>query len=241
MLIKHIHSSGRFDRTPASLKKAMDRYVADANLITLTEIHKDARREALEREGWTVVNFEGRGDSDPAVVVKDSDFEVVKAWIKQTTKHEQRRGPGGPRPPHALTVLLKVRGKKKKFLVSVIHLPSHVEGNWFRKFYWRVFVWNSAHKGWSRFLMGKRRRFTHRVMMVADWNLNFKRRVFRRLMKRLHPNLQLTWRKPFGKGGTHHKRIIDGTLTNLNIKQKARLYKDDDSSDHRPYREVLSI
>jgi hypothetical protein len=59
-------------------------------------------------------------------------------------------------------------------------------------------------------------------------------------MKALHPHLKLTWKR-FGHGGTHHKRIIDATLTNCKIRASAYLIEDDSSSDHRPYEEILEI
>lgn len=238
-MIKHIHSSGRYDRSPASVARAVRQYAKVCNLITLTEMQDRERSNALKMDGWTVTKFYGPGDGDPALVSKDSDWIVIQKWSHQLSKYEQRRGPGGPRPPHSLTVLLRHRESNKKLLVSVVHLPSHVEGNWFDRFYWRVFVWKDCHKHWKENMIRLRRSHNAKVMMVADWNLNFKRLVFRRLVKRLHPDLTLTWRKPFPRGGTHKRRIIDATLTNLRVLHKARLIEDDASSDHRPYREVL--
>lgn len=250
MRVKHLHSSGRYDRSNARVKRAMERYAKNHNLITLTEMHRRSRREdVLEMPGWTVVRYFGPGDGDPAVVVKDSDWVVVDKWRKRLTKHEQRRGPGGPPPPHALIVLLRERGGRKKVFVTVAHLPSHVEGRWFRRYrrrwygrvYWRVFVWRRARRNWQRYVNRLRRRHHAKVMYVADWNLNFKRRRFRALAKAMFPALHLTWRKPFPRRGTHHRRIIDATITNLRVVRRAKLFRDDNSSDHRPYDEVLDL
>lgn len=245
-MIKHIHSSGRFDRSPESLRRATKSYIEKgANLITFTEIHRGERADALKFEGFRLVWVKSptnRGADDPAVLVKDSDFIVVGAWAKQLSRHEQRRGPGGPPPPSALTVLLRDRRTKKLFMVSVAHLPSNVEGSWFkREVYWRVFVWRDCVKTWRSFLAKKRNQYTNKVIVIADWNLNFKRRAIRLVVKRYWPGLSLTWRGPWPSGGTHFKRIIDGTMTNLDIEEYARLLEDDGSSDHRPYLDEMSL
>jgi hypothetical protein len=191
--------------------------------------------------GWEVVKYTGPGDGDPTILV-GPDYQVIKTWSHRLTKFEQRRGPGGPPPAHATTALVEQRSSGKKFLVSVAHLPSHVEGKWYRRGYYRVFVWKDALKNWKAILSALRHQTgVKRFVIVADWNLNFKRKVFRSLMGRLFPTLRLTWSPPFPKDGTHHRRIIDGTVTNLRIYKKPRLYKDDASSDHRPYREILIL
>lgn len=244
-MIIHLHSSSRFDRSADSLARAMRRYVRHSNLITLTETQKKVRvSEALNQPGWTVTKFYGPGDGDPTVVSKDDDWEVLTKWDKQVTKHRQRRGGGGPPPAHALTVLLKNKHNDKKLLVSVLHTTSHVEGDWFKSGpfggrVWRVMVWLDSVRHWKRFVNRLRRHHKAKVMFVADWNINFKRWVFRALVKSLFPVLHLTWRKPFPADGTHHSRVIDATVTNLKVRREAELFRDDNSSDHRPYIETL--
>jgi hypothetical protein len=242
-MIRHIHSSGRYDRSDAAVKKAIGRYVDDANLITLTETQK-RDKQTLSQPGWTVAKYYGPGDGDSTVITKDSEWRVLAKWSKQLSQYEQRRGPGGPPPPHSLTVLLQNKHTDRQLLVSIAHLPSHVEGDWFkpgsfRGYAWRVFVWRDAVRTWKRHVKRLAKAHNAKVMMVADWNLNFKRRVFRALVKTLFPMLHLTWQSPFPADGTHHHRVIDATLTNLRVKRKARLYQDDASSDHRPYIETL--
>ena len=136
--------------------------------------------------------------------------------------------------------MLRHKKTGRKVLVSVVHLPSNVEGDW-RDGAYRVFVWRDAQKNWKRIINDLRKQHGGKVMYVADWNLNFKRLRFRALMKTLYPTLKLTWKPPFGAAGTHHKRIIDATVTNMRIVQKARLIRDDNSSDHRPYLEELDF
>lgn len=237
--MKHIHSSGRYDRPLSAVRSALKRYALAADLITLTETHRRSR-EDLSLDGYGLVKYLGPGAGDPAILFDEAVWSLADRWSHQLTTHEQRRGPGGPRPPHATTALLRHKKSGRKVLVTVAHLPSHVEGDWFQGT-WRVFVWRDAQKNWKRIINRLRKQNGGRVVYVADWNINFKRRVFRALIKALYPRLRLAWRPPFPARGTHHKRIIDATVTNMRVVEEARLIRDDDSSDHRPYFERLEF
>lgn len=251
-LIRHIHSSGRYDRPASALASALASYGdREANLITLTEQANAKHRLALQTftgdYNYDVVQGIGYG-ADCAIVVKKSDFTVLRVWAEKATKYEQRRGPGGPPPAEYITALLEDRKTTKRVIVSVIHLPSHVEWDWTDKgaysgFAWRVMVWRDAHRNWSKHLGQVKRSYKCTdLIMVADWNLNFKKRVFRVLLNTLHPTLKLGWYwKKLPTGGTEGTRLIDATLTNLKIKSHAQLLVDDESSDHRPYVELLEL
>lgn len=237
-MVRHIHSSGRYDRPDEAVRNALRRYASHADLITLTETQK-RERNVLRMDGWRVSKYSGAGTGDPAILTDSRIWEVLLMWSHKLTDKEQRRGPGGPPPPHSLTVLLRNKGNGKRLLVSVAHLPSHVEGDW-RDRTWRVQVWLEAHREWKRHVNWLRKRYRVKVMMVADWNLDIKKRWVRAALKALHPRLKLTWREPF-EGGTHHNRIIDATVTSLRVLREAVLFEDDASSDHRPYFEVLGF
>lgn len=247
-LIRHVHSSGRYDRPAPAQERALHSYAArHADLITLTEQHNSTHRRVLKQfEANTDYDVaQGIGDGANCAILVDGDWEIREVWTDRASDKEQRRGPGGPPPPEYVTALVRHRRTRDQFLVSVLHLPSNVEGDWFKRGSfagkaWRVALWLEAQRNWSRHLKKLRKRYKCKVIMVADWNLNFKRPVFRVLMKSLHPKLKLTWKK-FSKAGTHHKRIIDATLTNCKIRAWAYLIKDDSSSDHRPYEEILEI
>ena len=51
-VLRHLHTSGRFDVSRRVLEKALDRFMADADLVTTTEIHDKRRASALEEPGW---------------------------------------------------------------------------------------------------------------------------------------------------------------------------------------------
>lgn len=238
-MINHLHSSGKNDRALSKVQEALQEYAEVADLITLTEQQRRSKAD-LSMPGWEVTKKAGPGDGDPAVLTDRRVWKVVRVWIDKLSDREQRRGPGGPPPPHALTVLLEHRKNGKRLLVSVVHLPSHVQGDW-RENAYRVRLWRECVKEWKRKVNRRRRIFKAKVMFIADWNLDIKKRWVRAVLKFYFPALRLTWRKPFPGRGTHHRRIIDATMTNLRVKKKAKLFRDDDSSDHRPYEETLDF
>lgn len=239
-MINHLHSSGKYDRNLLTVRKALFDYAeAGADLITLTEQQFRSVND-LYLPGWGVAKRSGPGDGDPAILMNLLYWKTVKVWVDQLSEKEQRRGPGGPPPPHALTVLLKHRKTGEQLLVSVAHLPSHVQGDW-RDNAYRVRLWRECVKKWKRKVNRRRRIYKAKTMFVADWNLDIKKAWVRAVLKFYFPALRLTWRKPFPPYGTHYNRIIDATMTNLKVKRKAKLFKDDSSSDHRPYDEVLDF
>lgn len=248
VIVRHVHSSGRYDRPEAAQERALLSYAArGAGIITLTEQANATHRRVLknfeEKTGYDIAQGIG-GGADCAIAV-DPEFEIVKVWADKATNKEQRRGPGGPPPSQYVTALVRHRKTRHKVLVSVLHTPSHVEGDWFKKgkfggHVWRVSVWLEAHKNWSAHLWKLRKQYKCKVIMTSDWNINFKRAPFRALMKTLHPKLVLTWKK-FPKKGTHTSRVIDATLTNCKVRAAAYLIVDDPSSDHVPFEEILEF
>lgn len=244
---KHVHSSGRYDRTAAQVRRNLIKYIKrdGAAVITLTECggsrHRAVIRSVARRYGYSV-HQGATGQDDCVILLRKNRYRAAHQWADKLTDMPQNRAKGGP-IHHAITVLaedlLTGTSDSPFVLYTVTHLTAGVEGDWREKVY-RVRVWLDAHRTWARLTLKRRKRFKVKVAMVADWNLNFKKARFRALVKNLHPMLRLTWRK-FGSGGTHHWRIIDGTLTNMLIIKPAELLEDDDFADHRPYAETLGV
>ena len=247
--VKHVHSSGRFDRSRRQIRAGLDEYATrdHADVVTLTEHNDEAHRAVLA--SWALTHrydiAQGPGREANCAIAVGEGFRVVKFWHHQLTEQEQRRGPGGPPPPHSATALIEHEATGERTLWSVAHLPSSVEGAWndrgrFSGRAWRVWLWMKALREWRRHTRRLRRRYGVKVAMVADWNLNFERRTFRALLRTLFPGLRLTWRH-FPGPGTHHSRVIDATVTNMGIAEDAELLPDDPGSDHRPYGETLAF
>jgi hypothetical protein len=249
--VKHVHSSGRYDRPGKAIRAALDTHVErdEVEVLTLTEHNNAVHRRVLAE--WALTHrFEvaqGPGDAANCALAVGPGFRVEKFWAHQLTDQEQRRGPGGPPPPESITALVEHVATGERSLWSVAHLPSHVEGDWnvagpFGGRAWRVWLWLKAVREWKRHTRALRRRYGVKAAMVADWNLDFRHARFRALVKALFPRLRLTWRRfPAPGEGTHDGgRVIDATLTNMRAPEPAALLPDDESSDHRPYAEELA-
>ena len=138
------------------------------------------------------------------------------------------------------TALLEHTDGHTLFL-SVCHLPSHVQNG--NKFYdnAQAKAWKSACAGWSDYWNNKRKKdHPDLAMLAADWNVDFHSSTWRDQVQSYFPSMFLGWKgnmPPAGKG-THGSRLIDGTMATVKA-NKCELLKDDDSSDHRPYGEVI--
>lgn len=239
----HIHSSGRYDRGTRAIADALERHlrVDKPDVYTSTEAANKKHRviyAALAGE-YGYSHHQGRsGQDDCVILLRRARFRARKTWDDQLTTLPQNRARSGP-IANAISVLVEDRAGGVPIIYTVSHLTAGVEGIWFKaKMMYRERVWRSAHATWSRRTFRRRRYYKAKVVMVSDWNLNLERKVFRTMLRAMHPRLRLTWKR-FPGPGTHGGRVIDGSLTDLQIVRGAALTRDDSSSDHRPYREVL--
>jgi hypothetical protein len=244
--VKHIHSSGRHDRDRRVVRRALDSYAErHPAVLTLTEYQgKDHRAALIE---WAITHDYSIGQAPGAAgncaLAVAPGWSLERFWSHQLTRHEQRRGPGGPPPPQCATAIVRHTATGKRCLWSLAHLPPNVEGDFRRpgKPAYRVWLWLRIVREWRRHLRRiARRHNVRRRAVVADFNLNVERAWVRAALRARFPGLRLTWRD-FPGPGTHHRRVIDATLTNLRILEAAELLPDDASSDHRPYVEVLEL
>lgn len=250
--IVHVHSSGRHDRPASSVAAALHAYAARdrVDVLTLTEFQRPSHRAVLaawaECYGYLVAQAEGPA-GQCVVAVRASRFRLRRQWDDRLTGRPQNRAKPGAARHQALSVVVEDLAAGEAVLWTVAHLTAGVEAgmvtrptSWRRRdLAYRVSVWLQARQTWGRRTWRRRRHHGLLVVMVADWNLNLERRRWRLLLRAFHPRLRLTWRR-FPGPGTHGRRVIDGTLTNLQVVRPAVLLADDPSSDHRPYREVLA-
>lgn len=258
----HIHCSSRYDRSAASLETDLDDWMAKSSLITLTEITNDRRAATMREKGWGYYNHNIGVDSDNCGICWASDtWKRVSGQVRrlENIRYARLNGRAGLFL-YSATVVLKRVDSGHKLLVSVSHLPAHVEGaNGFRTDLdqWRArkVAYLSALKNWSTHVKdAERKGHVDATLIVADWNLNLKDDWVRSLLRdHWGPNYQLAWKliptsggvllggpeAPGGAPGRGTKdRIIDGTLYR-GVKpiegpfQMARVR----SSDHRPYSE----
>lgn len=245
----HIHSSSRFDRSEASLTAAAAQYNSDADLVTYTEVEFEAREDAVRKANgndFGMISGDRGNANDSVICFKRERFHVLHKETFKATDLIYFTKAGHQRDPLYSTIaVLEDKRTGKAFVVSVTHLASSVEGELAKgEETRRTLQWADALKNTKRRVNQLARQFDAKGrMVIADYNINFKKLWARALVKSVAPSYMLTWKNVNIKGGTHGNRIIDGTLLRGNLAVKkpgAELYKDDASSDHRPYIETLS-
>lgn len=234
-----IHSSSRYDKSPNSLSRATARYTDVADIVTYTEISDNERASVLKDiTGWKFLNTNFSGWDDCGILLKEPRFKVIH--------HEGfklPRGNSGGKEYVSVAQIAVVydRDHGHTFVIAVAHFPASVEGLIRRKQKTeRTVAWNLNVAATRRRVNRLKRRYrAQSAFIVADWNVDFKKFWVRAYMKTLFPNYKNSWVRPFPADGTHGDRIIDGTLFKGRAAryERTRLFFDDDSSDHRPFRD----
>lgn len=246
---KHIHSSSLWSRSPATLRTAAERYNEKADLITYTEVQAENREGAVRRANGKEFGFVSGDKSysnDCAISFRKERFELLHKENFKSTNLFWYNVKGRKRDPQYATIgVFLDKVANKKLVVTVIHLASAVEDPMSKGVSTRrTAAWYSSFRRTKKRSNKLKRKYKAKgILLIADYNLDFKKRWVRALLKSLAPAYRLTWKKVNQiKGGTHYRgRIIDATLIKGKIKVRgsARLMKDDNSSDHRPYIETL--
>lgn len=246
----HIHCSSRFDRSAESLETALDGWMDQASLITLTEVANQNRAARLREKGWShVCATQKGGRADDAAVCWNKTY-----WNEK--QHWVRRLYGSFRSTNqvleglwATTALLKHTTNGQTLLVSVSHLPHDVVGKGGFKTVgegWRArkVAYQTAMQRWATHIGDlNRKKKPDAVMIVADFNISQKADWFRDYMDNRwkHLDLRCAW-KNFPTGGTGPGGgLIDGTWYHGMTTDGAHLMAHDPSSDHTPYKEVFTL
>ena len=243
-MVRHAHSSSLYSASPQSLANQLERAVgADdpANLMTFTEVGSEKRKQVLkdasdEWAAWVP------SQTDVGLMWVKANWHPVWKEAKKLTDKVWTDGQGRKHQTWAGTALLE-NSKGKTIFLSVCHLPSHVQNG--KSFYdnAQAKAWKSACSGWSSYWNNKRKKHhPDLALIVADWNVDFHIDVWRDRVQDYFPSMFLGWKgnMPAKGKGTHGARLIDGTMATAKA-SKCVLLKDDNSSDHRPYGEVIPL
>jgi hypothetical protein len=261
----HIHCSSRFDRPAAQLESDMDDWMAVASLVTVTEINNDQRAGTLREKGWGYYNAKhGDGADECGIAWRLDTWGRMAADVTKLTNQQYFRLDGRVAEPiWCCSVVLRRVDTGHRMLVSVTHMPAHVEG----KGGWRTteYKWQARKNAYLSSLQnwGQRIRALitqHKpdmIMVVADWNLNLKQNWVRDLIRHNFTGFTQAWQRfpttggslgggpvaPLGAPGVDYAdRIIDGTLiAGGAVTVEPNLMARVASSDHRPYREGLAF
>ena len=262
---KHIHCSSRYDRSPESLEADLDDWMDHSSLVTLTEITNDRRAATLQEKGWNYYNARIGPDSDNCGICWRLDtwkrtFGVVK---RLSTNTFDRFNGMHNLYIYSCSVVLKHVTSGHKMLVSVSHLPSHIEGDHGLRSVgvgWegRKRATRQALNNWATQVKDlERKQHCDGALVIADWNLNLKDQWVWNLIHDQFTTYRLAWNQMPTAGGavtggpsapqgapgvSTHDRIIDGTLyRGLKLSDGPNLMARVRSSDHRPYNESFTF
>lgn len=239
MEFTHVHSSGRFDRSNESLAKDLTSFHKVGSIVTHTEMSQDRRTavfKANKDDGWEFYRSGEDFGQDECVIEWDSNVWKLDGEPRaiQMTKRRFKRSAGFMAPPiHVLKVNLRsVKNPKIVIVTMTAHLPVD-------KIPERAAIWHDIMRNWASWIRRyKKRRQGRKLLLIADWNKNFRQLSERAAISRyLWPlGLKASWAGNMPKrGGTFGPLgLIDGDYSNMKVVW-CRLLPDTKSSDHRPY------
>lgn len=239
-MFTHVHSSGRFDRDPDLLRRDVKAHREIGQLVTRTEITRQPHGERLRGQGWSFVrSFREDGNDECSVEWSNDAFtlcglpEVVAVTDMTFFRSEAMGGAQAPFIKALFVPLAKASNPGRRLFVVACHQAlSNTEQ--------RRLVWLDVSSGLVELGRWLRRQDDEaRLLLVADWNKNYRDGDDRALMqsKVARPlGLKQAWDGNVpAEGGTHGRRsLIDGDITDLAV-GGCRLLPDTDASDHRPY------
>lgn len=241
---RHVHSSSRYDASLAALDQQVSKVSThedpSANLYTLTEIGTAERAAQCEADGWG--HFHPHDKTDCAVMWRKSRWEKIETSTRRLTDKTWVVS-GHTHKLVAAAVVLGDTESNRRLWVAVVHFPSGVQSGhgWATDNDDAVAAWQSGIKGLKEYRTDQKNQYgIDCAMLCADWNVNFKIEYFRDYVRNVFDQMTCTWQKPYPNGGTHGDRLIDATWTDGVREQDAWLLKDDDSSDHRPYADIVT-
>jgi hypothetical protein len=246
MKIRHTHTSSRFNRSPNSLEVALDKYMADSDLLTITEVDSSSRVQQIAEKGWKFVH----GDSGPrdecAVAWRKDKFALIYGKSHKLTSKTYKNDRGWQTaPPYGTFAVLETEGGKR-ILVGVTHFPwgnlrslisRHPKGD-------VAIAFNAQYAGFRLEAEKLAERFdVDGVILVADWNIDIKSPVVRAWFKLTARGYKVNWSAPFPARGTFGSRVIDIALLSgtLRVKGRPRVLPHDASSDHTPFAQELEL
>lgn len=243
-IIKHIHSSGKFNGSNKTLFAAAKKYNGAADLVTYTEVEFERRENAVRKANGKTFGFVSgdKGNANDCAISYNSNFKLVYTEMFKATDKRIHMSKNKLRDELYSTIAIFddiVNGKR--LLVCTTHYASSVESDLDKKRYRaeRAAQWmDSVPSSIKRANKLSRQYKCDGIIVCGDFNLNFKKKWARALIKSIAPKYSITWTY-LPTGGTHGNRVIDATLIRKNKKLKllssAKLFEDDNSSDHRPY------
>ena len=119
-----IHASGRYDRSPKTLAKAMDRYVngLGADIVSVTEVQNDSRARALHLPGRSLVRMGNHSGLRELAISYSDALPVTVRRADEVSHTTYTRVGGATAPPKGMTYI----GLANGMVYATMHLPNTV-------------------------------------------------------------------------------------------------------------------
>lgn len=246
VIVRHAHTSSRFDRSPETLAFFLRKHAPTVDLITVTEVSAEKREASLRKVGdalgFGVVTGDKGGMDDCGIMYRLSRFSLAAKGTEHLSSLKYD-APGGGITYAAWAVLTH---GSHRLLVVVAHLPSGVErSGGLRGSAARVKKWRADQKALRALWNKLAAEYDATAILVqADWNVDYRKATFRALFKAVQPGMTATLNpKALPKAGTYGTRLIDIAFIRGRIKVTTRpvIQPLGASSDHRAFRQRLTL
>lgn len=236
--VRHVHISGRFDRSPALLRAQLRRDLPRADVVTLTEVQGADRGAVLEEfeDDWVVIRAPGQSAiAESAIMVRRTRFRYVAHGFRMLGT-----APGLRKAIAVPWAVVEDLHTGHRVLIIAGHLPTKAEPNWARKGHPNV----QAMRGCLARLRYITDTLVHRhrtdaVITSCDWNLNLRVPWVGPAIKAALAGQPVPRRLLPARGGTHGtRRWIDWPIVRRMATTRARLLPWHRASDHRAARFV---
>ncbi len=156
-----IHASGRYDRSPESVTRAVKSYYAkNPRAVSFTEYQDQPRRHALRHEGRFLVRGQGHaGLRELAISVAEKPRDTI---VKEVTQATYQRVGGAIAPPKGIVIVQFDDG----FVYATMHLANTVGNRRFDGPIRRIESFKSAVRNSAR-MLGR----YDKVILGADFNV----------------------------------------------------------------------
>jgi hypothetical protein len=241
----HTHASGRFTATPGQVEAAIDDYMANSDLVTVTEVDANIRARCLNEKGWHAVFGDKGPRDDCGLAVRDTAFALVKGGTETLSplRYMTEAGHLSDTTDGAYAVL-RHRNAKTVGVVVVVHMPHGMQEE-LRK----NRITSDVAKAYRDILRGARR-LANRLarqfsatwtMIVGDMNLNIKKSWVQAYLKQNFPNYQVNFTKPYPPRGTFMASIIDlALLRGIKVRGRPVILFRKAGFDHVGWRQILT-
>lgn len=230
--VRHLHSSGRFDRGAGTWGSELQDLIKSkkVSIVTLTEAAGRGDQAVSKWGGWNNVSGE-------SIVAWDTQI-----WSKVDSKKVEL-APGVPffRSITANFVVLRHKETGERWLWVATHVPAGVSAGdgKFSNDARAVNKWKASMKDLSKEFdayKSKNNIELKRTVISADWNIDLSRPNWQKIMKNYFPNKYTAVAVSYKGRGTYHNRVIDTSLVHASARvTEWDVIGDIKSSDHRPF------